>query len=161
GGLGLTPAEPARPAEADETIAASAWGPLRHSMFRALWITSVVSNVGTYVQSVAAVWLMTTRTAAPAMTAVGPDPAGLPFFLLGLPAGAVADMIDRRRLLLLSQFWMLAVSGTLGVLTLAGVADPRVLLGLTFATAVGASFMGPAWLAIYLELVPREELPAA
>jgi MFS family permease len=130
-------------------------------MFRALWITSVVSNVGTYVQSVAAVWLMTTLTAAPAMTALVQTAASLPFFIFGLPAGAVADMIDRRRLLLASQFWMLAVSGALGVLTVAGVADPRLLLGLTFATAVGGAFMGPAWLAIYLELVPREELPAA
>src|SRR5690606_22342337 len=75
----------------------SAWAPLRRAMFRALWIASLASNVGTWMQSVAAVWLMTSLTPSPVMIALVQTAASAPLVLLGLPAGALADMVDRRK----------------------------------------------------------------
>jgi predicted MFS family arabinose efflux permease len=85
----------------------------------------------------------------------------LPTFLLGLPAGALADMVDRRRLLFLSQAWMLVAAFTLAGLTLAGLVTPAILLGLTFAIGLGVAMTGPAWQATAPRLVPPEDLPAA
>ena len=137
------------------------WAPLARPVFRALWIASVASNVGTWVQSVAAVWLMTSLSTSPGMTALVQTAASLPLVLLALPAGALADMIDRRRLLIASQTWMLLASASLGVISLLGMENPWILLGLTFALGVGSAFTAPAWQALTLELVPRSELPAA
>ncbi len=143
------------------TPVASSWAPLRHAAFRSLWIASLASNVGTWLHSVAAVWLMTSLSPAPIMTALVQTAASLPLVVLALPAGALADMVDRRKLLLASQSWMLAASGVLGFLTLRGLDDPWLLLGLTGALGVGSALTAPAWLAITLELVPRADLPAA
>jgi MFS family permease len=85
----------------------------------------------------------------------------MPVFLLGLPAGAFADLIDRRRILIFTQSWMLAVAALLGVLTLMHAVGPWSLLALTFALGLGSTMNGPAWAATVPELVPREELPAA
>jgi predicted MFS family arabinose efflux permease len=126
-----------------------------------LWIASTTSNVGTWVQGVAAVWLMTSLASAPLMTALVQTAASLPLVLLALPAGALADMVDRRRLLIAGQTWMLVASGSLGAICLLGHENPWILLGLTFALGVGAAFTAPAWQALNLELVPRAELSAA
>jgi len=141
--------------------AGSAWAPLRHGMYRALWIASLTSNLGTWMQSVAAVWLMTTLTTSPIMVALVQTAASLPLVFLALPAGALADMVDRRKLLLISQTWMLLAASALGALTMLGYEDPWWLLGLTAALGIGTALTSPAWLAITLELVPRSELPAA
>ena len=85
----------------------------------------------------------------------------LPVFLLGVPAGAIADIVDRRKLLIITQGCMLAAAGVLGVLTLTGATGPWTLLWLTFALGLGATMNGPAWQAIMPELVPNDELPAA
>lgn len=151
----------APPFPAAPSPVASSWAPLRHAMFRWLWIASLASNVGTWMQSVAAVWLMTSLTPSPVMAALVQTAASLPLVFLALPAGALADMVDRRKLLLASQTWMLAAAATLGVLTVRGSEDPWLLLGLTFALGIGSALTAPAWLAITLELVPRAELPAA
>lgn len=151
----------APPLPAGPTSVATAWRPLRHAMFRALWIASLTSNVGTWMQSVAAVWLMTSLSHSPIMVALVQTAASLPLVFLALPAGALADMVDRRKLLLLSQTWMMLTSAALGILTVQGLQDPWLLLGLTFAMGIGTALTAPAWLAITLELVPRSELPAA
>jgi MFS family permease len=78
----------------------SAWGPLRDPLFRVLWIATVASNVGTWMQNVGAVWLMTSLTSAPLLVALVQTATSLPVFLVGLAAGALADVVDRRRLLL-------------------------------------------------------------
>jgi MFS family permease len=140
---------------------ANAWSPLRHGMFRAMWIASVASNVGTWMQSVGAAWLMTTLSVTPLLVALVQTATTLPVFLLGLPAGAMADLVDRRRLLLFTQSWMLASAGVLGALTISGVIGSWGLLGLTFALGLGSAMNGPAWAAAIPELVPREELPVA
>lgn len=137
------------------------WRALRHPVFRALWIASVASNLGTWLQSVGASWLMTTLAASATMVALVQAVTSLPMFLLSLPAGALADVLDRRRLLLFTQAWMLAIAAALGVLTLAGLITPGLLLLFTFLLGLGTALNGPAWQAIVPELVPREDLPGA
>ena len=136
----------------------SAWSPFKHSVFRALWIATVVSNVGTWMQNVGAAWLMTSLTKSPVLVALVQVATTLPMFLLSLPAGALADILDRRRLLLVTQAWMTAAAAILGAMTLAGLTGAWSLLALTFMLGLGAALNGPAWQAIVPELVPRREL---
>ena len=138
-----------------------AWSPLRHSLFRAMWIASVASNIGTWMHTVGASWLMTTLAASPLLVALVQTATTLPVFLLGLPAGVMADLVDRRKLLLFTQSWMLGVAALLGVLVMFGGIGPWWLLSMTFALGVGSAMNGPAWAAAIPELVPRDELPAA
>lgn len=139
----------------------SAWSPLRQPLFRALWIASVASNVGTWMHEVGAGWLMTSLTASPLMVALMQTATSLPIFLLGLPAGALADVVDRRRMLLFTQGWMLVAAAVLGGLTLLDLTAPWVLLILTFLLGAGAAMNAPAWQATTPGLVSRNELPAA
>ena len=139
----------------------SAWAPLRVPLFRTLWIAAFASNVGTWMQNVAAAWLMTSLTPSATIVALVQTAASLPIFLVGLPSGAIGDVVDHRKLLLVTQGWMLAVAGALGILTLLGAITPWVLLLLTFALGLGTVMMAPTWQAIQPELVPREEFPQA
>jgi MFS family permease len=109
----------------------SIWAPLRQSLFRALWAASLVSNIGTWMQNVAGAWLMALLTPSAVMVALMQTATTLPVFLVGLAAGALADIVDRRRLLLLTQPWMLAAAIVLGILTLTGATTPGLLLALT------------------------------
>jgi MFS family permease len=155
------PANPGRVPAAPPAAAPSAWSPLRNSLFRWLWIASVASNVGTWLQNVGASWLMTSLTPSPTLVALVQAATSLPSFLLALPAGALADVLDRRRLLLLTQGWMALAAGALGIMTLAGSAGPTSLLVFTFLLGLGSAANAPAWQAIMPELVPRSELPGA
>jgi predicted MFS family arabinose efflux permease/quinol monooxygenase YgiN len=139
----------------------TAWSPLRNPLFRALWIATLVSNIGTWMQNVGAAWLMTSLAPSPVMVSLVQSAMGLPVFLLALPAGALADVMDRRRLLLFTQGWMLIAAAGLGLLTFIGVTTPWLLLAFTFLIGVGAVLTMPAWQAIVPELVPRPELPSA
>ncbi len=98
----------------DHTSRASTWRPLRENLFRALWIASIVSSIGTWMQDVGAAWLMILLAPSPTMVALVQTLTSLPFFFLALPAGALADIVDRRRLLLFSQSWMLVAAVALG-----------------------------------------------
>src|SRR5438093_6814944 len=110
----------------------SAWSPLRESVFRALWIATVVSNIGTWMQDVGESWLMTSLTPSPVLVALVETAGSLPVVLVALPAGALADVVDRRRLLLVMQSWMFIAAGAMGVLALMGHMTPARLLFLTF-----------------------------
>ena len=145
----------------NSVVQPSVWSPLRQPVFRALWIATVASNIGTWMHDVGAGWLMTSLAPSPLMVALVQVATNLPVFLLALPAGALADVVDRRRLLLVTQSWMLAAAVALGSLTIAGVTTPWVLLSLTFVLALGAAINAPAWQTITPELVSRQELPAA
>jgi MFS family permease len=145
----------------NKTAALSAWAPLSEPLFRALWIAAVISNIGSLLQSVGAAWMMTSLTSSPLMVSLVQTAATLPIFLLVLPAGALADVVDRRRLLLYTEWWMLVAAAALGVLTLMGVATAWVLLALTFMLGLGFALNLPAWQAVIPELVPRPELPSA
>src|SRR5438445_9870005 len=102
-----------------ETV--SPWSPLAEPIFRALWIATVASNIGTWMQDVGESWLMVSLTTSPMLVALVETAGSLPIVLLALPAGALADVVDRRRLLLVTQNWMLVLAGLLGFLTLAGM----------------------------------------
>jgi hypothetical protein len=140
---------------------ASAWTPLRNPPFRNLWIATIVSNVGTWMQDVGAGWLMTSLSSSPQLVALVEAADSFAIMLLALPAGALADIIDRRRLLIGVQAYLMVVAGLLGVLTLLGATTPWLLLGFTFALGIGAAMTMPAWSAIVPELVPAEQLTAA
>jgi MFS family permease len=139
----------------------STWSPLRLPLFRALWLAAVASNVGTWMHNVGAEWLMTTLAPTPFVVALMQTAETAPTFLLALPAGALADIVDRRRLLLFSQAWMLCAAVALAASSLAGITSPTVLLLLTFSLGLGAAMNAPAWQAIVPELVPRDELTSA
>ncbi len=111
-------------------------------------------------QNVGAAWMMATLAPSALLVALVQTATNLPVFLLGIPAGAVADIVDRRKLLVITQGWMLAAALALGILTLSGATGPWTLLALTFALGLGATMNGPAWQAIMPELVPKTELPA-
>ena len=139
----------------------SAWVTLQHELFRVLWIASVVSNIGTMMQEVGASWLMTQLAPSPLMVSLIQMAGNLPVFLLSFTAGALADIVDRRRLLIVSQSWMMAAAAALGILTVFHWTSPLLLLSLTFLLGLGGALNGPAWNAIVPELVPRAEVGAA
>lgn len=141
--------------------ATNAWSPLRRPLFRDRLVASVISNTGSWMQDTAGTWLMTALTSSPLLIALMQTAATLPVLLFGLPAGAMADIFDRRRLLLFWAAWMLVAAALLSALTLAGWTTAWSLLGLTFLLSLAAGMNGPTWQAIVPELVPRKELPEA
>jgi len=142
-------------------VVQSAWSPLKNSLFRGLWIATIVSNVGTWMQDVGAGWLMTSLSSSPSLVALVEAADSLPVMLLALPAGAIADIVDRRRLLIATQVYLMVIAAALGILTWLNVMTPWMLLGFTFALGVGTAMVMPAWAAIVPELVPPEDLPSA
>jgi len=126
-----------------------------------LWIATLVSNLGTSMQNTAAAWLMTSLTLSPVLISMVQTAGTLPVLLLGLPAGAIADVLDRRRFLLLTQLTMLLAASVLSVASLTTMVTPAILLLLTFAMGVGAALNGPAWQAVIGEIVPSKELAGA
>ncbi len=145
----------------DGGVGTGAFAPLKLPLFRDRWIASTVSSVGTWMQDTAGTWLMTVLTTSPLLIALMQTAASLPVLILGLLAGATADIYERRRLLIFWQAWMLASVAVLAVLTLAGVISPVTLLLLTFLLNIGSAMNNPAWQAIVPELVPREQIPSA
>jgi MFS family permease len=148
-------------ATSPQHAAASLWRPLRTPIFRQLLIADVVSDVGTFMQGVGAAWLMVSLGASPLYVALTQTASSLPFFLFALPAGAIGDIVDRRRLILYTETWMVCMAIALAVATFTGVITPWLLLALTFALSAGDAFETPAWRAVLPELVPREDLSAA
>jgi predicted MFS family arabinose efflux permease len=130
-----------------------AWAPLREPLFRSLWIAAVISYTGTWMQNVGAGWLMTRLSNSPLMVSLVQAAAAIPVFLVVLPAGALADMVDRRRLLLFTQSWMVIAAAILGVLTVRCYVTPWILLLFTFLLGVGAVLNDPAWQAITPDVV--------
>lgn len=144
-----------------ESAAPGAWSPLKIKLFRAMWLAILGSNVGTWVNDVAAAWVMAERTGSPLMVALVQSATTVPVVLLALAAGTLADIVDRRRYLLFTQGWMLLVAATLATLTALDLLTPPLLVGLTFAMGCGAAMAMPAQAAIVSELVPRPMLASA
>jgi len=140
---------------------ASPWAPLGESLFRSLWVASVISYTGTWMQNVGAGWLMTQMTMNPFMVGLVQAAGALPVFLVILPAGALADMVDRRKFLLITQGWMVLAAATLGIMTLTSCVGPWVLILFTFLLGLGAVMNDPAWQAITPELVSQEQHASA
>jgi predicted MFS family arabinose efflux permease len=143
------------------TPAASALSPLRHTAFAVLWAATVVSNVGTWMNDVAAGWLMTTLTSSPLLVALVQTATTLPVFLFALPGGALADIVDRRKLLIAVQVTLALIILTLGLLVLFEGITPLLLLLFVALAGTGGALIAPAWQAIVPRLVPREDLQAA
>ncbi|MCX5097011.1 MFS transporter [Streptomyces sp. NBC_00365] len=137
----------------------SAWAPLAARVFRALWIAQLVSNIGSWMQTVGAQWLLIGHNAT--LVTLVQTASSLPVLLLALPSGVLADRFNRRTVLLAAQFTMLAVSTVLTVLAFADALTPGLLLGLTFLLGCGTALMGPAWQAVQPELVERRQLGQA
>jgi MFS family permease len=138
-----------------------AWAPLRLDVFRRVWLATVVSNLGGFMNGVAAAWLMTSLAPTPDMVALVQTMSTLPVLLLALPCGALADIVDRRKLLIGSQIWILGCAALAATLSATGHMTPALLLVLTGAVGVGLAFMFPAFSAIVPELIPRPQLRAA
>lgn len=135
--------------------------PLRHPLYRALWIAQFASNVGTWMQTVGAQWLMGSLGGGALEVSLVQAAVTMPVFLVALPAGALGDVLDRRRLLLVAQAVMLAAAGVLAFATFAGSVTPWLLLALVFAVGLGTGLSAPSWQAIVPELVDRSEIPPA
>lgn len=139
----------------------SPFAPLSVPVFRMLWLTWLAANTCMWMNDVATAWLMTTLTDSPALVALVQTASTLPVFLLGLPSGALADILDRRRYFMVTQFWVAAVAVVLCVAILWGGLNPYLLLALTFANGIGLAMRWPVFAAIVPELVNRQQLPAA
>ena len=151
----------ATPGDAMREGPLSAWYPLRERLFRWLWIAAVISYTGSWMQNVGAGWLMAQETMSPLMVGLVQAANTLPVFLFVLPAGALADIVDRRRLLIATQTWMVVASAALGVLTLLGLTSPWLLLIFTAVLGLGAVVNDPAWQAITPEIVSPPNLASA
>ncbi len=142
----------------------NAWSallPLRNPTFRMLWITWFVANICMWMNDVAAAWMMTTLTTSPILVALVQTASTAPVFLLGLPSGALADILDRRRFLIITQFWLAITAVLLCVTILMDWMTAPLLLVLTFASGIGLAMRWPVFAAIIPEVVPRSELPQA
>ena len=149
--------QPKRLGLATDGIAA----PLRHAVFRRIWLASLVSNLGILIQGVGAAWAMTQMTSSADKVALVQTALMLPIMLIAMPAGAIADMHDRRIVALISLGIALVGATTLTVLAWLGLVTPNILLALCFVVGSGMALFGPAWQASVSEQVPAETLPAA
>ena len=143
------------------TQTTSTWAPLQSPMFRALWIAQFVSNLGTWMQTVGAQWMLVGDPRAAVLVPLVQTATTLPVMLLALPSGVLADLVDRRRLLIATQAAMAAGVALLASLTGAGLTTPTVLLLLLFFIGCGQALTAPAWQAIQPDLVPPQQIPAA
>jgi len=138
-----------------------AWGALRYPLFRYLWIATVVSNVGSWMYEAASGWLMTSLDPSPLVVALVQVVNSLPLFLFALPAGALADMVDRRRLILVLEILTSILSAVFAALVSLHLVTPAVLLLFVFLIGALGAIETPAWQAIVPALVPAAALPSA
>jgi len=148
---------PAAPAAA----APPAWGALRYPTFRSLWIATLVSNTGGWMYSAASGWLMTSLNPSPLMVSLVQVATSLPLFLFALPAGALADMLDKRRLILALEILTTAFSAVFALLVTLHAVGPTLLLLFIFLLGILAALETPAWQAIVPLLVPASALSSA
>lgn len=139
----------------------SAFAPLKHRAFAVLWTATVIGNIGLWMRDTASAWAMTEIAPSPVMVAAVQAAATLPIFVFSLPAGALSDIVDRRRLMIVVQSGLALVTLCLALLALWGRLDPVALLLLTLAGGIGNALSGPAWQSIMPELVPRSDLKPA
>ncbi len=139
----------------------AALAPLRLKLFRLLWTANTVVSLGVWLQNTGAGWLMATLSPTPLTVSLVQAATILPVFLLALPAGAIADILDKRAFILATQVWMAAAAAVLTVITMLGGIDAQMRLAWTFALAVGAAMNGPAWGAVLGEVVPRRDVAQA
>src|SRR5215475_16219916 len=148
--------QPARAVQAP-----SPWSPFRHATFTVIWTATVVANVGTWMYNAGSGWLMTSLDPDPLIVSFVQVATTLPIFLLALPAGALADVIDRRRFLIAIEIATTAVSALFAAFVWLDVVTPLTLLLFTFLIGTGGALTAPAWQVIVPQLVPRRDLAPA
>src|ERR1700741_3210242 len=141
--------------------AASTWAPLKIGVFRGLFLAALTSNIGTWMQTVGAQWFLVERHASATTVALVQTASLSPTLILALFAGALADRVDRRRLLIALQVYAALAAAVLTAVAAAGILDPLSLLSLLFAIGCAAAMTTPAWQASQPELVPRDQFAAA
>jgi MFS family permease len=141
--------------------ASTTFAPLREPAFRMLWLVWLTANLTLWMNDVASAWLITSLTDSALMVAMVQSASTLPLFLLGLPSGALADIVDRRRYLALTQCWVGGVAIALAALSFSGALSAPLLLACTFLNGIGMAMRWPLFAAIVPELVQRDDLPAA
>jgi MFS family permease len=150
---------------APETLAteraSSPLGPFRHPVYAVVWIATVVANIGSWMYTAAAGWLMTSLDPSPLMVSLVQVADSLPMLLLAVPAGALADILDKRRLLIVIEICIALLSSTFAVLVWFHLVNPPTLLLFMFLIGAGAAMTAPSWQSIVPTLVPKPELPAA
>jgi MFS family permease len=153
--------QPATPAAAVPPPRISAWSALRHRTFRVIWVATIVSNVGGWVSSAASGWLMTSLKPDPLAVSLVQVMSNLPMFALALPAGALVDVLDQRRLLLAAELAIMGSTTAFAILVSTHLITPTSLLVMTALTSAAGAVSLPAWQTVVAQLVPRPELPAA
>ena len=138
-----------------------ALAPLRGSVYRGLWLAWLAANMTMWMNDVAAAWLMTSLTSSPVMVALVQTASTLPVFLLGIPSGALADIVDRRRYFAATQAWVSVNALVVAALSLLGLLSAPLLLALTFVNGIGLAMRWPVFAAIVPSVVSRADLPAA
>jgi predicted MFS family arabinose efflux permease len=141
--------------------AASAWAPFRYRAFAVIWTATVVSNIGGWMYNVASGWLMTSLDPDPLIVSMVQVANSLPMFLFAIPAGALADIVDRRRLLIFGEAAITITSTAFAALVWLHLITPVTLLLFSFIVTVGSAITAPGWQAVVPQLVPKSDLPAA
>src|SRR5215468_4780109 len=139
----------------------SIWTALRNPTFRNLWVASVLSGCCVSAHDMAATWVMNTLTSSPLLLSLLSTAAALPFFLLTFPAGAVADMANRKTILCVMHVWLSLAAGGLAFLSALHLLSPAIILAAVFLLGVGFACNAPAWMSVVPEVVSKEELPSA
>jgi len=142
-------------------VAHSPWSPFRHATFTVIWIATLISNVGAWMYSAASAWLMTSLDADPLMVSLVQVAATLPMVLFALPAGALADIVDKRRYLIGAESFIAVASTLFAALVWLRLINPSTLLLFIFLIESGSAATAAAWQSVVPQLVPRQELPAA
>jgi MFS family permease len=150
-----------RPRQTRPRVITSPWSAFRHSVFRALWIATIVANLGNWMYNAAAGWLMTSLSADPLIVSLVQVAASLPMFLFALPAGALADIIDKRRFILILEALVTIVSVIFAALVSTDLVTAKTLLLFLFLGSTLTALEAPAWQSIVPQLVPKEDLSSA
>jgi predicted MFS family arabinose efflux permease len=153
--------QPAAPAAAAAPPRISSWSAFRHRTFRVIWVATIVSNVGGWVSSTASGWLMTSLKPDPLAVSLVQVVSNLPMFALALPAGALVDILDQRRLLIAAELAIMASTTAFAILVSTHLITPTSLLIMTGLTSAAGAVSLPAWQTVVSQLVPKPELPAA
>jgi MFS family permease len=134
---------------------------LRNPVYRKLWLASLLSGICVAAHDCAATWVMYKLSPSPLFLSLMSTVASLPFFLFTLPAGALADIVDRRKLVWVMNLWLAMAVGLLALLASLRLLNPYIVLACVFLIGIGFAFNAPAWIAIVPEVVSDEELPSA
>jgi MFS family permease len=150
-----------KPTPAGADGRAAPWIAFRHATFTVIWIATVVANIGTWMYNAASGWLMTSLDPDPLVVSLVQVASSLPMFMFALPAGALADIVDKRRFLIGCEIALTAVAAASAILVWLSLVNPTILLLFTFLLGTAAAFTAPAWQSVVPQLVPKQDLPAA